>query len=143
MREYIFRGKRVKDGAWVEGSLLTVQISDRCAYLIFGSEFRLDGEDVKSMSHAAVDPSTVRQFTGLRDRSGARIFEGDILKAAKRVSCIPTGKLGYAKWSDVMCSYEIRTAGGAYLLDAECGPSFDIVGNVFDDAALLRGDLND
>ena len=54
MKEYIFRGKRVKDGAWVEGSLLTVRISDRCAYLIFGSEFRLDGEDVKSMSHAAV-----------------------------------------------------------------------------------------
>lgn len=139
MREILFKAKSTDDGSWVEGYICKGVDSFGAAWWIYRPAADPDHRN----DSFYVDPSTVRQFTGLRDRSGARIFEGDILKAAKRMSCIPTGKLGYVKWSDVMCGYEIRTADGAYLLDAECGPSFDIVGNVFDDAALLRGDLND
>ena len=73
-REILFRGKRLDNGEFIEGSL-TVDCHGNCC-IYHPLKVPIGG----GFQYFDIDPETVGQYTGIDDREGEKIFEGDIFK---------------------------------------------------------------
>ena len=95
MREILFRGKKLSNGEWNEGDLLVN--SQKKIGLILPN----NGKECK-----IIDPETVGQFTGLTDKNGKKIFEGDIVR---RFNGRGQEVMRYAvKWNTDCCMFGYR-----------------------------------
>lgn len=134
MRNIIFRGKRLDNEAWVYGDL----IENQGRYFIYHamSETTIEDNDDGRIVVAAVevDPATVGQYTGLKDRYGDRIWEGDILRSEN----------GYAEpigWSQDNAGFATMDfANGEYIyeIDQFLASTKTISGTIHDNPDLLK-----
>ena len=144
---YLCRGKRIDNGEWVEGNL--IQNSDAEdgweAIIIptknsnmFTKHIKHGYGDLGYENWYRVDPSTICQCTGLKDKRGKLIWENDIIKNDK-------GNLYKAFWQDdhyqfswVCVKSEKLPIGAKWNFDCFRGYEIEIAGNAFDNPELLE-----
>ena len=127
MREILFRGKRTDNGEWVYGNLVR-GCDEKYAYIV---EF---GNKEMCRNYVNVNPETVGQYTGLKGRNGINIFEGDIVK---RVWLEKTSVYQIV-YDDGLASF-IGQAGLEFTTFDYDSEEFEVIGNIYDNPKLLRG----
>ena len=125
---YLYRGKRNDNGKWITGYIRQFNENQVCMFRY--PYMSLD-------KGTWIDFSTIGQFTGLRDKNGVLIFEGDILLLSKTnpvkfIVSVEMGKNGYKtvwRYAD-----DGVVAGSGYFLD-----NLEIIGNIHDNPELMKG----
>lgn len=147
MREILFRGERVDNGEWVYGAYGNHTSLDA---MIIDRPYLTSNGDLSALKFWTVNPTTVGQFTGLTDKNGTKIFEGDILdvsayviegygivkfgehKSGDMSNDYPCGNLGfYIDFPDKKNQYVRKDI--LYFV-SEC----KVVGNIHDNPELLE-----
>lgn len=141
MREIKFRGKRIDNGEWVYGSLLLIE---NLAYVYNGdscpSEVNFEYEFI------AVDPATVGQYTGLKDKNGKEIWGGDIIECIgsdnKPIRHLVRYNDEYGGYSQLLFMGNGITCelydGGLISQKYICEMGKYIIGNIHDNPELLK-----
>ena len=131
MREILFRGKRAGNGEWVEGYLQEATICSAVnTYVAFVICKKPKG--IYDSEWYEIDPDTVGQYTGLKDKSGKKIFEGDIVKSIDGLFLI--------RWCRGQSAFLMTFYDYPYeeLYLEEMRDDSKIIGNIYDNPELLE-----
>lgn len=129
MREILFRGKRIDNGKWEYGDLMRDNV---------GGSYVFPNEAENLYLEYEVDPATVGQYSGLTDKNGEKIFEGDIIEDCNN-------RIGYVAWLPQECGYVVvweksdsrlghRNRGSGYYQDT----TISVIGNIHDNPELVK-----
>ena len=149
-REILFRGKRVDNGEWVHGKGLQ-QCKDELGNEIVAifedivkSEKYIKKEGRYTLYYVPVKAETLGQYTGLKDKNGKEIYEGDILITGSTSNLTVEIVYNEEDTSFILKLTSINevsahTLGSWLSLGYECA----IIGNVYDNPELMKGDSNE
>ncbi len=140
IREILFRAKRIDNGEWQEGYLFDDDMVGTKRYFVGGIVVEpykgtaCDTWTITGINFCEIDPETICQYTGLKDKNGNRIWENDIIK--HEISCT----IGTVKW------YQEDYAGWCVddiVIDEqqftdEMWSECEAIGNIFDNPELLK-----
>ena len=148
MREIIFRGKRIDNGEWVEGYLYEHKpplvgivsendVPEPSQWFIARTGFA-DWNMPRPVEFVEVDPSTIGQYTGLKDKNGKQIFEGDIL--GSRYDDLYPDDVAIEVVTWFRNGWYIRQGGSLPEALNEYGvlPYSEVIGNIHDNPELLK-----
>lgn len=135
MREILFRGKRTDNGEWIQGFYVFLGRENHC---IFTGRLDITRGSI-GYEYFKVDPETVGQFTGLIDKNGIKIFEGDIIKTLETDSngeqrCFPVIQSHGAFWL-----YDEWLDDKLDFLGSYEESALEVIGNIHDNPKLLKG----
>lgn len=149
MQYILFRGKCVDNGEWVYGYYYESKISG-CFILSHKIKVRKKDEVVvnDSFEVAEVISETVGQYTGLTDKNGKKIFEGDIIRAVtldtgkEQTAVVCFGNFIDENNGDEYIGFFIEFDGikttAAQLAMEECKNRIEVIGNIHDNPELLK-----
>lgn len=130
MREILFRGKRVDSGEWMEGDL--IQSRDKTYIHPKANSFRVSETGLsKLIVLREVYPETVGEYTGLTDKNGKKIFEGDFIRS--------NSERGYIEYYPNDCAFDVVDDHGFYWLISEMS-NIEVIGNIHDNPELLEAE---
>ena len=110
MREILFRGKREDNGEFIiSDSIMQIERQNPRLWAKFDCWVKVIQE-------------TVGQFTGLCDKNGKKIFEGDIVES-------PNGTQGFIEWQNAECAFLVNIGDDWQTMD-DC--PYEVVGNIYD-----------
>lgn len=121
---YLYRAVRTDNGEWVEGYLFRLS-ENHPPFIMLSDRY---GE-----SHE-VDPSTICQCTGLKDKNGNLIWENDIVRY-----CDCTVENYVIAWEENKVCFEYQQYGCSIMnFDELSGIEVEVIGNIFDNPELLE-----
>ena len=124
-RIHLYRGKRLDNGEFIEGSLTVDCHGNCCIYhplnVPIGGGFQ----------YFDIDPETVGQFTGMTDENGTKIFEGDIIKWIDSDGNNRIDKVLFSNGGFHLCNIYYNIGGYK-------GNSLEVIGNIHDNKELLE-----
>lgn len=137
MRKILFRGKRRDGRGWVHGYYL--ECNGPC--ILDKDEMFFGHDGVDGLYN--VDPSTVGQYTGLKDRNGVRIFEGDVFRCKEARGFVRFGTYASAYSSgDTHIGFYIEWIVDRMLrIDLAFWTNqreIEVIGNIHDNPELIR-----
>ena len=146
MREIKFRGQRKDNKEWVYGSLL---LSWHMAWIKNKDDIttnpRLICQEYADFRCLEVIPETVGQFTGILDKNGKEVYEGDIVKAVETWSEIEIKEYVFSVEWDRCCAILKRTNPKQifdfleFMDDEDCIPTtIEVIGNIHDNPELVK-----
>lgn len=143
MREIIFKAKRIDNGEWVEGYV----VHKRGLYFIYDI---VNSESCRQNNYE-IDPETLCQFTGLCDKNGKKIWEGDIISYQRDNDDCPFpnkdtkkrfGKVFYQGFRSTFAIGMGRNGSRSINDDlwkyVQNGNRVEVIGNRFDNPELLQ-----
>lgn len=132
MREILFRGKRIDTGEWVYGYYCKAEMHFHSGDEHFIIEYSCDGSQYR------VDPATVGQYTGLTDKNGVKVFEGDIIWGTGSKANMDNFVI---RWSEAICGF---TAGEGKRVWPNMNQStisaYEVVGNIHDNPERMEAE---
>ena len=126
-REILFRGRIVDDSRWIEGSF-TIDCKGECEIL---HQLKTPHGGFQFLK---VIPETVGQFTGMTDKNGTKIFEGDIVKEQYKSHEI----IYNVYWDEDYFAFRVKSKDYSYYLDELVPSNSEVIGNIHDNKELLK-----
>lgn len=129
MREILFRGKQKENGEWIYGGIY----SNNDEYFIINDSLPVN--ELGSVCNGVpINPETVGQYTGLKDKNGTMIFEGDVIPYNEDDSINLI-----VEWSNDYLGYFVGLGLGETIEQ----PLFDflypeVIGNIHDNPELIK-----